>query len=78
MTGEVRQPLLERIHVANVGLRAAECRHDIVKGKRIDVLDKGGVEFAQIVESIELINHVGGIESGNHVQLIDMVDRLAA
>ena len=71
---QVRQPLLERVEARDVRLAATQRLRDVVEDLGVHVLDELGVEGADLVDRVELVDHALGVAAHDHVELLDVLD----
>ena len=70
---QVRDALLERVEVADVRLLTAQGFHDVIEDLGVDVLHEEGVEGAQLVDRIELVDDAVRVAADHHVEGLDVV-----
>lgn len=74
VAGEVCETLLEGVDIVNLDLGTTEDIDDVVENLRVDVLEEVGIEDAQLIEGVELIDDTGGVGTQHHVELLDVLD----
>ena len=73
VTRQVRDALLERVEVANVRLLTAQGGYDVIEDLGVDVLHEEGVEAAQLVDRVELVDDTVRVAADHHVERLDVV-----
>ena len=69
---QVREPLLDGHDALDVAARAFEHAADVVKDRRVDVLDEVVVELLQVGNGVELIDHARLVRPHDHAQLVEV------
>ena len=70
---QVRDALLERVEVADVRLLTVQGFHDVIEDLRVHVLHEQGIEVAQLVDRIELVDDAVRVAADHHVEGLDVV-----
>lgn len=65
VTGEVREPLLQWVHIVDGAFLAAEHGHDVVEDLGVEVLQEQGIELANLVQAVELEDGASGVAAGD-------------
>ena len=74
MTREVRNALLERVEVVHIVLAASQDRGDVLEDLGVEVVHEHGVEAADLIEGVELVDHSRRVLPDDHVELLDVLD----
>ena len=74
VTAQVRDALLQRVHVVDFRFLAAKHGYDVVENLAVEVFQEQRIEFLQFIERVELVDDGILVAADGHVELVEVLD----